>query len=193
MKVLALLTFSVVFMVLTSADSSASVTWPEHDMRTAYKTPFRPNRVHRSQVSTTLPMPPSALPAVVSNSSHRVGVKPQFSKCADVYGDIYETDTDYSYTEPTDVNKGDDVTLHMWGVMNLDEKVSNLEIDVYWNYNFFHREDHARSDVISEGEALEVLLSVFVPGFAPSGYYLVLAILQGGGNNLGCLNMTFTF
>ena len=118
---------------------------------------------------------------------------PNFSRCPDVYGEIFETDTDYSFTEPKNFGKGDEAHLHVWGVMNLDEKTSNLQVDVYWNHNFFHRENHARSDVVGEGEALEVVFDVFIPTFAPSGDYLLLAILQGGGENLGCLNVTFSF
>ena len=114
-----------------------------------------------------------------------------FESCPGPHNDIYDIDDDYSHTEPDKAAKNIDVTLILEGVMNEDEHVDQLHLDVYWNGNLFHSEDHPLNDDVEEQEPYELQFSWFVPGFAPSGAYLVDLIVRSAGTELGCERVSF--
>ena len=115
-----------------------------------------------------------------------------FTDCPGPHDDTYDIDDDYSHTEPDIAKKNIDITLILEGVMNQDEHVDQLHLDVYWNGNLFHTEDHKLDDDVEEQEPYELKFTWFVPGFAPSGAYIVDLIVKSAGQELGCERASFT-
>ncbi|CAI2380957.1 unnamed protein product [Moneuplotes crassus] len=114
-----------------------------------------------------------------------------FESCPGPHEEIYDIDDDYSHTEPDLAKKNIDITLILEGVMIEDTHVDQLHVDVYWNGNLFHTEDHKLDEDIEEQEPYELKFSWFVPGFAPSGPYLVDLIVKAAGQELGCERVAF--
>ena len=115
-----------------------------------------------------------------------------FESCPGPHSDIYDIDDDYSHVEPERISKNNDINLILEGVMGQDVHVDQLKVDVYWNGNLFHSEDHKLDDNIEEQEPYELRFKWFVPGFAPSGKYLVDLIVKAQGQELGCERASFT-
>eukprot|EP00344_Euplotes_crassus_P006404 CAMPEP_0196995998 /NCGR_PEP_ID=MMETSP1380-20130617/1994_1 /TAXON_ID=5936 /ORGANISM="Euplotes crassus, Strain CT5" /LENGTH=168 /DNA_ID=CAMNT_0042411841 /DNA_START=49 /DNA_END=555 /DNA_ORIENTATION=+ len=114
-----------------------------------------------------------------------------FTSCPGPHEEIYDIDDDYSHTEPELAKKNIDITLILEGVMTEDNHIDQLHLDVYWNGNLFHTEDHKLDDDIEEQEPYELKFTWFVPGFAPSGPYLVDLVLKSAGQELGCERASF--
>ena len=108
-----------------------------------------------------------------------------FEPCPGPHSKVYDIDDDYSHVEPERITKNNDINLILEGVMNMDVHVDQLKVDVYWNGNLFHSEDHKLDESIEEQEPYELRFKWFVPGFAPSGNYLVDLIVKGQGQELG--------
>ena len=115
----------------------------------------------------------------------------QFQDCTGPHDETFDIDNDYSYSEPAKISKNSDIVVFLEGVMNADEHVDGLHVDVYWNGNLFHSEDHKLDDDVEEQEPYEVQFKWFVPGFAPSGGYIVDLIVKAQGQELGCERATF--
>ena len=94
-----------------------------------------------------------------------------FEPCPGPHSEVYDIDDDYSHVEPERITKNNDINLILEGVMNMDVHVDQLKVDVYWNGNLFHSEDHKLDESIEEQEPYELRFKWFVPGFAPSGKY----------------------
>ena len=82
--------------------------------------------------------------------------------------------------------------LYIEGVMNEKALIDNLHLNVYWNGNLFNVQNHKHNDEIDEQEAFELLFEVNIPPFAPSGKYVLEAIVQAQGSELGCLKASFS-
>ena len=115
-----------------------------------------------------------------------------FVKWPGPHAEIYDIDDDYSHTEPELVKKGIIVSMILEGVITVDTHIDQLHLDVYWNRNLFHSEDHKLDDNIQEQEPYELKFSWFVPGFAPSGNYFVDLFLRSSGQELGCERAIFS-
>ena len=107
------------------------------------------------------------------------------------HSEVYDIDDDYSYTDPDVVVKNKDWTLVLEGVMNEDEYVNQLHVDVYWNGNLFHSEDHPLDANVEEQEPYEMKFTWFIPGFAPSGSYNVDLVIRSSGQELGWERASF--
>ena len=118
--------------------------------------------------------------------------KAVFTHCPGPHETIYDIDDDYSHTEPELAKKNIDITLVLEGVMTVDTHVDQLHLDVYWNGNLFHTEDHKLDADVQEQEPYELKFTWFVPGFAPSGAYIVDLVVKSAGQELGCERVTFT-
>ena len=117
---------------------------------------------------------------------------PEFTACPGVHEEVYDIDLDESHTEPDFIKKSnDDTLLDVIGVMNEDVHVDLLHLDVYWNGNLFHAEEHKQDTSIEEQDIYELLFTVNIPLFAPSGAYLVNAIIKSNGSELGCVTAAF--
>lgn len=116
----------------------------------------------------------------------------QFISCPGPHSDIYDIDDDYSHTNPELVGKNMNVQMILEGVMNEDEHVDQLHVEVYWNGNLFHTEDHKLDESIQEQEPYELIFGWFVPGFAPSGPYIVDLFVKSAGSELGCERVIFS-
>ena len=108
-----------------------------------------------------------------------------FTSCPGPHEEIYDIDDDYSHTEPDLAKKNINITLILEGVMTEDVHVDQLHLDVYWNGNLFHTEDHKLDKDVEEQEPYEMEFTWFVPGFAPSGGYIVDLVLKSAGQELG--------
>eukprot|EP00343_Euplotes_focardii_P005473 CAMPEP_0205816800 /NCGR_PEP_ID=MMETSP0205-20121125/23281_1 /ASSEMBLY_ACC=CAM_ASM_000278 /TAXON_ID=36767 /ORGANISM="Euplotes focardii, Strain TN1" /LENGTH=89 /DNA_ID=CAMNT_0053105895 /DNA_START=179 /DNA_END=445 /DNA_ORIENTATION=- len=80
----------------------------------------------------------------------------EFMSCPGPHDETYDIDDDYSHTEPDKAKKNIDISLILEGVMNEDVHVDSLHLDVYWNGNLFHTEDHKLDDDIEEQEPYEL-------------------------------------
>eukprot|EP00345_Euplotes_harpa_P000775 CAMPEP_0168325432 /NCGR_PEP_ID=MMETSP0213-20121227/4689_1 /TAXON_ID=151035 /ORGANISM="Euplotes harpa, Strain FSP1.4" /LENGTH=132 /DNA_ID=CAMNT_0008327925 /DNA_START=179 /DNA_END=580 /DNA_ORIENTATION=- len=116
----------------------------------------------------------------------------EFMHCPGPHSEIYDIDDDYSHVDPERITKNHDITLILEGVMNEDVHVDQLHVDVYWNGNIFHSEDHKLDESIEEQEPYELTFNWFVPGFAPSGAYLVDLFVRAQGQELGCERASFS-
>ena len=132
-----------------------------------------------------------ALETVKVNFRRYMDSEVTFDDCPGLHDDIYDIDNDYSYTDPVIAKKNIDITLILEGVMNEDQHVDQLHLDVYWNGNLFHSEDHKLDDDVEEQEPYELKFTWFVPGFAPSGGYIVDLFIKSAGQELGCERATF--
>ena len=119
--------------------------------------------------------------SVVINRHRLLDNPVTFVNCPGPHSDTYDIDDDYSHTEPELVKKGITVTMILEGVMTQDSHVDQLHLDVYWNGNLFHSEDHKLDDQVQEQEPYELKFSWFVPGFAPSGAYIVDLVVRSAG------------
>merc|ERR1711934_622812 len=94
-------------------------------------------------------------------------------------------DTSNTYTDPSDCQKGQHITLYMNGVMTDDVDLSLLELDVYWAGTFLYNETAKESDHVSIGMPYTLTFGVDIPDFAPSGAYSMTGYVHGTASSLG--------
>ena len=81
------------------------------------------------------------------HSEHRLLDNPvSFVRCPGPHSEIYDIDDDSSHTEPTLIKKGITVAMILEGVITIDIHIDQLHLDVFWNRNLFHSEDHKLDD-----------------------------------------------
>ena len=116
----------------------------------------------------------------------------KLTSCPGPHEKIYDIDDEYSYSDPEEIVKNKDIAIHLWGVMEEDQHVDQLHVEVYWNGNLFHTEDHKLDYDVEEQEPFEVPFTWFVPGFSPNGAYIVDLIVKSAGSELGCERASFS-
>ncbi|CAI2381674.1 unnamed protein product [Moneuplotes crassus] len=145
--------------------------------------------VHKLKSSVAFLLEKSKDPT--SGEVNGLGSLVELKSCPGLHEEVYDIDDEYSYTEPPEIKKNYNIDVHLWGVMDTDQHVDLLHVEVNWNGNLFHTEDHKKDDDVEEQEPYEVPFVWFIPGFAPGGHYDVDLYVKSAGSELGCERASF--
>ena len=95
---------------------------------------------------------------------------------------VFSLDLSSTNTTPSPINKGDDITFNLVGVVSEQMTLKNVHIHVDWNSSPLYDEDDPGTNVYDSD--VEYNLGWSVPSFAPSGHYDVYVTGTGDAKSL---------
>ena len=95
---------------------------------------------------------------------------------------VFNLDLSSTNTTPSPINKGDDITFNLVGVVSEQMTLKNVHIHVDWNSSPLYDEDDPGTNVYDSD--VEYNLGWSVPSFAPSGHYDVYVTGTGDAKSL---------
>ena len=76
---------------------------------------------------------------------------PKITLCPGSDSAVYQVDLTNTKTDPSNVQKGNHITLYVNGVVTDDVQLSLLELDVYWGSTFLQNVTAKETDKVAAG------------------------------------------